>query len=78
MRNKIILKNKKVRFIFKDVSEKKFMKIHKYLTRLEDESSVKKMIKMKKKFDQQDKEEPIPQPEEEYGEQGSPEEYYEE
>jgi len=80
MKNKIILKNRKYRFVFKDVDKKKFIKIHKYLTRLEDISSVKKMIKIKKKFNEEEAVQeagPAPEPEE-YGEQGSPEEYYEE
>ena len=77
------MKNKKYRFVFKDVDDKKFRKIHKYLTRLEDVSSVKKMIKIKKKLEEagpapEPEEVPEQEPEEDYGEQGSPEEYYEE
>ena len=67
MKNKIVMKNKKFRFVFKDVDEKKFMKVHKYLTRLQDTNSVQKMINMKKKFEQQElMEQTAPEPEEDY------------
>ncbi len=73
MKNKIIMKNKKFRFVFKDVDDEKFRKVHKYLTHLKDISSVKKMINMKKKFEKADpneapNEEPeeAPEPEEDY------------
>lgn len=51
MKNKIIMKNRKVRFVFKDVDDVKFRKIHKYLTHLKDINSVKKMMKVKRKLE---------------------------
>ena len=77
MKNKIIMKNKKFRFVFKDVDDEKFRKVHKYLTHLKDISSVKKMINMKKKFEKADpNEEPEEAPKEAPKEAPEPEEDY--
>lgn len=77
MKNKVILKARNFQATFKNIDEKKFVKIHRFLTRLEDVESVKKvlskkekLIAMKKKLEEKEASE------EEYGEQGSPEEYY--
>ena len=55
MKNKIVIKNRKFRFVFKNVEDEKFKKVYKYL--LVDKKQKKKIKKPK--------EEPAPEPEEE-------------
>ncbi len=56
MKNKIVIKNRKFRFVFKNVEDEKFKKVYKFL--IGDK-------KQKKKVKKKPKEEPAPEPEEE-------------
>ncbi len=61
MKNKVILKNRNHRFVFRDVEDEKFRKVYKYLL-----AGKKKKSKKPKKVP---KPAPAPEPEEEYEEE---------